>query len=292
MAKTLRATEPKAAKPSKPKVLIFGKPGVGKTWASLDFPGVYYIDVEGGANRDHYTDKLHAAGGKYLGPSEGSNDFAVVLDEIQTLATIQHPFKTLVIDSFSKLFQSQIAATAEAMDKANKKNEFGADKKPAVAYSRRMIRWFEKLDMNVVLVCHEKDKWTNGEAVGQTFDGWDKLEYELDLCLNITKAGNSRNAKVVKSRLIQFPDASAFPWSYEEFSSRYGKKVMEADAAPARMATDEQIKLYTALLENVKVDPKVLEKWAENCEDLSELDYDGMQKRLDYLNAKLAKPAA
>ena len=64
----LRAVDPKAASPSKPKILIFGKPGVGKTWTSLDFPSVYYIDTEGGADLNHYTDKLKKAGGVYFGP--------------------------------------------------------------------------------------------------------------------------------------------------------------------------------------------------------------------------------
>ncbi len=36
--RTLKGTDPKSAKPSKPKILIYGKPGVGKTWAALDFP--------------------------------------------------------------------------------------------------------------------------------------------------------------------------------------------------------------------------------------------------------------
>jgi hypothetical protein len=63
----LKAVAPKAAEPSKPKMLIFGKPGVGKTWTSLDFPNVYYVDTEGGADLAHYTDKLEKSGGVYFG---------------------------------------------------------------------------------------------------------------------------------------------------------------------------------------------------------------------------------
>ena len=44
----LKAVAPKAAEPSKPKMLLFGKPGIGKTWFSLDFPACYYIDTEVG----------------------------------------------------------------------------------------------------------------------------------------------------------------------------------------------------------------------------------------------------
>ena len=70
MASKLKAIAPKAAEPSKPKMLIYGKPGVGKTWAALDFPSVYYMDTEGGADLEHYTDKLLAAGGMYFGPEQ------------------------------------------------------------------------------------------------------------------------------------------------------------------------------------------------------------------------------
>jgi hypothetical protein len=48
MASRLKAIVPKAAVPSKPQMLVYGKPGVGKTWVALDFPGVFYIDTERG----------------------------------------------------------------------------------------------------------------------------------------------------------------------------------------------------------------------------------------------------
>src|SRR3954465_3746399 len=118
MARALRGTDPKAAKPSKPKVLVYGKPGVGKTWASLDFPSVYYIDCEGGANLGHYTDRLKAAGGAYMGPSDGANDFNVVTEEIVTLATTTHHYRTLVIDSYTKIFNTAIAAEHQRMEEA------------------------------------------------------------------------------------------------------------------------------------------------------------------------------
>lgn len=291
MARALKGTDPKEAKQSKPKILVFGKPGVGKTWASIDFPSVYYIDTEGGANLPHYTDKLKAAGGQYLGPDKGANDFDTVTEEIITLATTEHRFRTLVIDSYSKIFNTSVSAEFERMQKAGRDMEktFGAEKKPAINATRRWLRWFEKLDMNVILTCHEKEAYKNGVATGTTFDGWDKLEYELHLALHIQKAGASRKALVVKSRLVQFPDASRFDWSYDNFAAMYGKQVIEANAVPVRVATPEQIKQYNALLELVKVDPKMLEKWEENCDNIADLDFDGLQKRIDFLTSRVPK---
>lgn len=290
MGRALKATDPKAAKPSKPKILIFGKPGVGKTWTALDFPSAYLIDGEGGANLAHYTDKLKASGGAYMGPDQGANDFSVVTEEIITLATTKHHFRTLIIDSYSKMMGAAISAEYERMEKAGRDMEktFGAEKKPALNWTRRWLRWFDKLDMNVVLICHEKDEYKDGKLAGTTFDGWDKLAHELHLALHIVKQGGSRKARVVKTRLLGFPDAEVFDWGYAAFAERYGRDVMEAEAAPAEMATAEQIKQFSDLLAVVKVDAKVLERWDENG-DPADLARDDLQKRITYLTNLMPK---
>lgn len=296
MARALRGTDPKAAKPSKPKILIYGKPGVGKTWTSLDFPSVYYIDCEGGANLSHYTDRLKAAGGAYLGPSDGANDFGVVTDEIVTLATTQHRYRTLVIDSYSKIFNTAVAAEHQRMEESGRDMEktFGAEKKVAINSTRRWLRWFEKLDLNVILICHERDLWKDGKTIGTTFDGWDKLEYELHLCLHIVKQGASRKARVTKTRLEQFPDATTFDWSYAEFSKRFGQDVIEASAVPFVPASGEQVTKLKTLIDVLKVDADTVAKWKEKAgvDELEDMDADTIQKCIDHLTAKLPKSAA
>ena len=91
-----KAIKPKSANASKPKILIFGKSGVGKTWASLDFPNTFYIDTEGGANLEHYTDKLAKSGGMYFGVEQGSRDFATVVELVKELATTKQPTSSWV----------------------------------------------------------------------------------------------------------------------------------------------------------------------------------------------------
>lgn len=288
----LKAKDPKAAEPSKPKVLIFGKSGVGKTWQSIDFPSVYYIDTEGGADLDHYTEKLSRAGGVYMGPSDGACDFAVVLDQIKALATEPHSHRTLVIDSISKLFNTAVAIEAERL---GDKNAFGADKKPAIAAMRQLIGWLQRLDMNVILIAHERAEWgqnDKGERVeiGQTFDCWDKLEYELHLALRIVKQGKTRRAFVRKSRLLGFPEGESFTWSYADFAERYGREVIEGKVRQIVLASSDQISELRKLLSTVKVDDdfeaKCLSK--ANAQTWEELEAEQVNKVVAFLKARIA----
>lgn len=278
----LVAVAPKAARPPKAKTLIYGKPAVGKSWAALDFPSVYYIDTEGGASLSHYTDKLDAGGGVYLGPDQGATDFAAIIGQVKALATERHGFRTLVIDSISKVYAMAISCEAERLGAAN---AFGADKKPAVAHMRSLVAALMRLDMNVLLIAHEKDVWEKNskgvqEVVGATFDCWEKLEYELDLVLRITKQGNGRYATVHKSRLLGFPDNDRLRWSYDDFAERYGRDVIEAAAAPIVLATAEQVAEAKRLLDVVKMPDGWLEKGLSSAgvDTIEELDTDRIAK--------------
>lgn len=283
----LKAVEPKSAEPTKPKILIYGKPGVGKTWASLDFPKCYYIDTEGGANLSHYTDKLKSSGGAYMGPEQGSLDFETVIGQIAALATEDHGFKTVVIDSISKLYNTAISVEAERL---GDKNAFGADKKPAIAQMRRLVNWLSRIDMNVILISHEKSEWglnANKERVetGVTFDCWEKLEYELDLCLNIFKSGPQRSARVRKSRLVGFSDGASFPWSYDEFAKLYGQDVIEKKSVAMKLATPEQLDEVKKLLSVVKLPDGQEEKWlsAAQVDGWEEMTSERIEKAINHI---------
>lgn len=293
MASKLKAVDPKTAEPSKPKVLIFGKPGSGKTWTSLDFPKVYYIDTEGGADMEHYTDKLKKSGGVYLGVDQGSLSFETILDQVKALATEKHEYKTLVIDSVTKVFATEIANEAERL---GDKDAFGASKKPAVSYMRQLVSWLTRLDMNVILIAHEKDLYGLDEKkqrniIGVTFDAWDKLEYELHLCLNIFKMAGQYKARVTKSRLTGFKDAEVLEWSYNSFAERYGRKILEGDVKQVVVATPEQLAVLQDLFERVKLpddyEAKCLKK--AQVEGWEEMDSDKIAAVIKDIQSKLQK---
>lgn len=286
----LKAVDPKAAEPTKPKIMVFGAAGVGKTWTALDFPNVYYIDTEGGANRAHYTDKLKSSGGSYFGIEQGSQDFSEVIGQVEALATEEHHFKTIVLDSGTKLYD------LARQDFAEKKGDaFGADKKEANKPARRLMSWLGRVDMSVIIICHEIPQWgidAKGERtqIGTTFDCWPKLDYELDLALNIRKQGPQRSARITKSRLIEFPEGDSFSWGYENFAQRYGKEIIEREAKKINLATPEQIEEFKRLLEVVKLDESIRgDKIVINAkENFAEVDQENAAKVINYLKKKIA----
>jgi hypothetical protein len=239
---------------------------------------------------DHYTDKLKKSGGAYMGPEQGALDFQTVIEQIQALATEDHNFKTLVIDSVTKLFSTAIASEAERILEKGNKDEFGASKKPAVANMRRLVNWLSRIDMNVILVSHEKPEWgLNGKGerveIGSTFDAWEKLEYELDLCLNIIKNGPQRIARIRKSRLTGFQDATTFPWSYADFSTLYGKEVIEKKSQAIALATPEQLAEMKKLFETVRLPEGQEGKWlaAKQVNDWSEMETGSIGKAIEHI---------
>lgn len=287
----LKGKQPELIKPAKIKAVLFGISGVGKTTLALSFPKPYYYDVEGGAKGPQYRELLKASGGAYLGPEDGTLAAETLIEQMQALATEKHPYKTLIVDSLTKLFQTMIAQEAERL---GDKDAFGASKKPAIAAMRRIVMWASRLDMNIWFICHETAEWgmVNGQRaeIGRIADCWDKLIYELDLSVQAVKRGPSRTAIVKKSRLAAFPDGQQFPLEYAEFAARHGKDVVEGDVGSVLMATPEKITEVQKLLDIIKVDPVAVQKDFDKLgiSDWPEMTLEQIETRIASLRKKLA----
>jgi hypothetical protein len=290
----LKAKDPTTAEPSKPKMVIYGPSGVGKTWFAMSFPAVYYIACEPGNDRTHYMERLKAGGGVFLGPEDGALDFEEVISQFKALSTEQHNYKTVVVDSITKLFNNAIANEVERMDREGIVNAFGADKKPAIAYMRRLVAITNRLDMNVIFIAHEKAEWGtdakgNRVEIGKTPDCWDKLIYELDLAFGVSKAGVSRYGTVRKSRLLGFPESEQFKLDFTSFSERYGKDIIEKASTPIQVATAEQVAELKRLVDLLKVEPDTISKWYEkaNAESFEEFSAEYAGKVIESMKKKL-----
>lgn len=288
----LKAILPENVKPKKPKFIVSGKSGVGKTIFALGFPRPYIIDTEGGATRPEYVDKMKAVRAGYMGKEQGSQDFKTVVDQVKELATTKHDYETLVIDSFSKLYNLEAAKAEEVVG-----SDYGRDRKEANKPTKQLMRWMESCDMTILLVCHQKDKWEKvgekREQTGTTFDAWDKMEYDLDLWIEAQLIGRSRNFVVKKSRIKDFVVGNSFPLDYESFSKLYGKDVIEKEATQVTLATPDQIARLQGLIELFHIPMDEQSRWLKKFEadGLGDLDTDQIQQIINYLEKKLPPPS-
>jgi len=281
----LRAKEPIIKESTRAKILVSGEAGAGKSFFSLQFPNVYYMDCEAGAERKQYQDLLKKSGGVYFGREDGAADFDEVIKEMKALATEKHSYKTVVIDSLSYLY-NQKAAEAEILVGS----AFGADRKEANKPCRQLIRWIDKIDMNVVLVAHQKSDWSNRDKDGQpgtTFDAYDKVSYELDLWLEIL----DKKFVVRKTRIESFAEGMSFDRNYKSFAELFGQQGIDKEVNSIVLANEAEIKTATKLAQGLNMsDDELLKLWKKaNVEDWSEMTRDQIQSCMKYLADKIDK---
>lgn len=299
MTTALKARQPAEVTPGHIHGEMFGRPGAGKTWFALSFPTPYYMDCEGGASLGHYMRRLQASGGSYYGPEDGSTDFHSLIGQVQALATEKHEYRTLIIDSITKIYQLAVSKEQERLGEA--RDVFGASKKPAVANMRRLLNWVARLDMNVWFIAHQIPEWglVNGQRqeIGTIPDAWDKLQYELHLVLHVEHQNRGlRTATVRKSRLVGFPEFDRLvlqdgdkDLGYAEFAERYGKDFIEAAAKPILLSTKEQLVEIDRLTGILKLSDSEVERVLikANADSYSELSSEQASKFIDWLSKKL-----
>ena len=289
----MRAIKPEIVKPRKPKLLIFGPPKSHKTRLALQFPGNYYIDVESGAREPHYRQDLIDAGSVYMGPEQGSQDIATVIDEVRWLRTNKHDYKAITLDSLSKLSNVGFYAEEARMIDANISIEYGANKKPTMRQVRRLWSLLETMDLTVILLCHEKDLWEgkgkDRGVVGKTFDAWDKLEYEMDLVCQSRRLGATASMTVTASRYKQFPIGNTVPMEYKAFAQIYGQEIIEKPSEPVVPLTEDQLAEIKRLVDLLKIPEDAIDKWLTKSKvsEVEDLSKDQANALLEDLNKKL-----
>lgn len=263
------------------KALFYGCAGAGKTITAIDFPRPYLIDTEKGAENEEYKEKLENNGGLIFQTS----DFDEMMIEIKELLTLKHPYKTLIIDPLTILYNN-------LLDKAEKKvgNEFGKHYSEANKHIKHLINMILRLDMNVIITSHSKNEYASGMTViGQTFDCYKKLDYIFDLVFEVQKRGKDRVGLIKKTRVKSFKESETFPFSYEEIAKRYGKNILEKEASIETLSSKDQIIEIKRLIELLKIPEEKYSKWLEksSSESFDEMKSEDIQKYIDHLKSQI-----
>ncbi len=276
----LRAKKPSVTE-CRLKALFYGASGVGKTFASVQFPRPYIIDTEGSTNKPQYVREIEKVGGVVL----VTTDFDEMVNEVRELLTTKHEYKTLVIDSLTLLYN-------DLLDKAERKvgTEFGRHYGEANKRMKQLLNLLFRIDLNVIITCHSKNEYGQNLAVlGQTFDGYKKLDYLFDLVFEIQERGDKRIGIVKKSRFDTFQNRDTFPFCYEEIADRYGRAVIERESVAQELATNDQVKEIARLIDLLKVPEETFQKWLDKAgsESWEDMQKDSIQKCIDHLKLKI-----
>ncbi|MBP9706787.1 MAG: AAA family ATPase [Oligoflexales bacterium] len=275
------------------KMFVYGPAGVGKTTAAIQFPNAYIIDTERGT--DFYSNTIIKSNSVVF----QSNNSSEILEELKALLTEKHPYKTLIIDPVTQLYNaiqekwSRIFEESQKEEKKSETQDFGMRFWGKVKSEMKQIqRILVRLDMNVIMTAHQKDVYgDNFKKLGVTFDSMKGDDYLFDLIFRLEKRGKERISKTEKERSEigenKFP--AEFQWSYENFCKFYGKDILEKESAPIALANQEQVKKLEHLLRVVKVEDEVIQKWKTKADVDSwvEMTQDQIEKCITFLNNKI-----
>jgi len=243
------------------KALFYGTAGAGKTTAAIQFPKPYLIDTERGAENDQYVKILDKQGGAIFQTS----DFEEMLSEVKSLLSEKHDYKTLIIDPITVVYNQLLEAAEKKVG-----SEFGRHYGEANKSMKHLLNLLMRLDMNVIITAHSKNEYGSGmEVVGQTFDGYKKLDYLFDLVIEISKRGKDRIGVVRKSRIESLADLESFPFSYDVIAEKYGKEGIEKESQEEKLATKEQLSEILNLIEILKLDEEIVQKWLDKAKAAS-----------------------
>lgn len=288
----LKAKKPEV-KEKRLKMFVFGPAGVGKTTASLQFPRSYIIDTEHGT--DFYAESINKAKSVVihtLNPDE-------IKEELKALLTEKHDYKTLIIDPITQVYNATQEKWTRVFEKHAKTEKDAEVQDFGMRYWGKVKGDFKSiqrlmlaLDMNVIITSHQKDVYGTGfNKVGVTYDSMKGDDYLFDLVFRVERKNGSLMAYKVKERAEigkeKFP--AEFEWSYANFVKYYGKEIIEKDAAPVLMATDEQVEKVQKLLEIVKVPEETVNSWflKADVSEWSEMNGEQIVKVIDFLEKKI-----
>jgi hypothetical protein len=287
----LKATKPEP-KNKRLKMLVYAPPGMGKTTMLIQFPKNYIFDMEHGT--DFYSKTINKSESVVL----HTNNPDEIMLETKELLTTSHDYFTVSFDpitqyvnavqeKWTRLFVANSAKGSELQDFGPR--YWGRVKSEIKAWQRMLLN----LDMNVIVTAHQKDLLGQGMVkLGVTYDAMKGDDHFFDYIFRLDKLNGKYTAFTVKER-CEIDEPKKFPeffeWSYDAFKKYYGAEIMEKKSEPVEMATSEDVIKLRGLLETVKVDEEIVNKWltASGTDSFEQFNKDQITKCIEYLNKKI-----
>lgn len=276
------------------KMMVFSTAGIGKTTASINWPKSVIIDMEHGT--DHYGDTIIKNGSIVLHTTNPDE----VRDEIKTLLTEKHDYRTIVIDPVTILYQAiqekwtRIFSKYADTEKATELQDFGFRYWAKVKSDYKAImRMLLACDMNVILTAHQKDVYGEGmKKVGFGSDSMKGDEHIFDYVFQLVMDSKGRRTAITKKERAEVGKAkfpAEFEWSYPNFQIYYGKEALERESTPLPLASPEHVAEVKRLLGIVKVEESfetdILTK--ADVDSWEEMTAEKIGKTIEFLNKKL-----
>lgn len=273
------------------RALIYGDKGTGKTHLCCSLPNVYYIDTEGVLKYKKFVEMLNTNNSHAIDLPE----ITEIIKEVKTLLTVKHDYKTLVIDSLTFPYALLANMEAERLIKASRHpiegTEFGANTAKPKRLMFHLGILLTRLDMNVIVVAHEKVRYENNLEVGKIADINDKMGYALGTVMHLRMQGGARKVYVEKTRYDEFKmlETIDFDSGYQTLANRMGDNIFLKNSEPEQLATTEQLNELRRLIQLLNVSDDIMQKWliASKSATFDEMNTKAIQKYIDFLTKKL-----
>jgi hypothetical protein len=236
--------QPAADKEKYIKVLVYGKAKIGKTWAAISsFKDNALIDTEHGS--DLYAKEMHNRGNPF--DVIHDKNLKSILSRIKWLNKNEHKYKTLIIDSITIAYQGLLEDMEKAFNLPKENMRYWSEvKKTWNSFLRECLG----LNMNVVLIAHEKNNYKSNEGGGMpeidsvnpyTFDAGKGTDHYMDTIIRFFMDKDERKAKVIGSRHQDFKNGAVSLLTETYFSDRISEAVINISPKVAEMIDSNQL---------------------------------------------------
>ena len=273
----LRGRKPEK-KAKRLKALIFGESGVGKTTLATQFPKPYVIDTERGSVNDQYVDRINASGGAVF----HTTSFDEIVQEVRSLISVDHDFRTLVIDPVTVVYEDMLAHWERRVG-----SDYGRHFAAAKKEWRRLSALLSHLDMNVILTAHAKLQYADDgsfKVIGATYDGAKGTDYWVDLSLECFREDGKRSFRIIKSRIDGLKEGEVWPINYDWIASGYGGN-LEGAAVTRDLVDHVDLEMVKLMLEDRQDGEALLTKWlrAAGVEELEDMQSDQVRRCIEWM---------